>query len=72
MKLIKNKVYSAELKLNFMERIASNETVRQKFLDVGFKNVTVSGSGATRLVTGVWPLEDLDNAPIPKQVVRFL
>jgi hypothetical protein len=35
--------------------MAGNETVAAKFLEVGFTQVVITGSGATRQAIGVWP-----------------
>lgn len=54
MKLIKGVAYSADISLNFIQRLASNEQVAAEFEKMGFINVTVSGSGKSRQVQGIW------------------
>jgi hypothetical protein len=68
MKLEQGKRYSASLSLGLIERVAGNETIATKFRDVGFTDVAVTGSGASRAVTGVWPADTREVA-LPAQVV---
>jgi hypothetical protein len=65
----KGKSYEATIQLSFFQRIASNAAVAQKFQEVGFTGVKVTGSGATRVATGSWPHDDR-TADMPSQVVR--
>jgi hypothetical protein len=55
MKLEQGQKYGAQLSLGVLERMAGNETVAAKFLEVGFTQVVITGSGATRQAIGVWP-----------------
>ena len=48
------KRYRATLALTSIEQLADNAMIAQKFRDLGFSGVRVSGSGATRRVVGVW------------------
>lgn len=59
--------YQADIKLNFIERIASNETIEKKFKDAGFVNVKVTGDGKNRVAIGEWPTKD-STADLPDQI----
>jgi hypothetical protein len=61
------KRYGATISLNLVERLASNEMVAQKFRDLGFSEVRVSGRGGTRSAHALWPLQDA-TAEIPPQI----
>ncbi|MGI8725499.1 MAG: hypothetical protein ACR2J1_09165 [Methyloceanibacter sp.] len=45
----------------------SNETVADKFREVGFEEVTVWGSGRRRAGTALWPKEDATDE-IPDEI----
>ena len=62
------KRYRATLALNSVERLTDNALIARKFRALGFSNVRVSGTGATRRVEGVWPREDA-TASLPRQIV---
>jgi hypothetical protein len=62
------KRYRATLALTSIEQLADNAMIAQKFRDLGFSGVRVSGSGATRRVVGVWPGKDT-RANMPPQIV---
>jgi hypothetical protein len=47
--------------------VASNDMVADKFREVGFTDVVVTGSGGTRIAEGVWPHDDAA-AEIPSEV----
>lgn len=49
-----NKRYRAILALNTIESWFGNETIAAKFTDFGFKEVKVTGEGATRTAEGRW------------------
>lgn len=63
----KGKRYQATINLSFVQGLASNDKVAEKFRDAGFTDVTVTGSGRTRLATGAWSDEDT-TAEIPDEV----
>jgi hypothetical protein len=63
------KRYRAVLVLKSVEQLANNAMIAQRFRALGFSQVRVSGSGATRQVEGVWLGEDA-SASIPPQIVR--
>ena len=60
--------YRAILALKSIEQLADNALIAQKFRDLGFTRVRVSGAGATRRVEGVWPGKDT-SANMPPQIV---
>ena len=60
--------YRAILVLKSVEQLANNALIAQKFRDLGFSGVRVSGGGATRRVEGVWPGKDT-SANMPPQIV---
>ena len=62
--------YQATINLGFVQRLASNDMVADKFRKVGFTNVTVTGSGRTRLATGSWS-GDNASAEIPDEVAHI-
>jgi hypothetical protein len=62
------KRYRAILALKSVELLADNALIAQKFRDLGFSRVRVSGAGATRRVEGVWPGRDT-SANMPPQIV---
>jgi hypothetical protein len=59
--------YRATIALGFFESWASNETVAGKFEEVGFTEVSITGSGRRRLGTGLWPRPDA-SAELPPQI----
>lgn len=61
--------YAGRIKLGMFERIASNDLIAKKFKDVGFDEVTVTGSGSERIARGRWTGEDT-TADMPSQVVE--
>jgi len=61
------KRYHATLSLNWAERLASNELIAQKFRELGFSEVRVSGKGSTRTAEALWPAHEA-SAEIPSQI----
>jgi hypothetical protein len=61
------KRYRATISLNWVERLASNEIVAQKFRDLGFTDVRVVGRGGTRSAAALWPAQNA-SAEIPPQI----
>jgi hypothetical protein len=61
------KRYRATIVLNWVERLASNEIVAQKFRALGFSDVQVLGRGGTRSARALWPAQDA-SAEIPAQI----
>jgi hypothetical protein len=62
------KRYRAILALRSVEQLVDNALIAQKFRDLGFSGVRVSGAGARRRVEGVWPGKDT-SANMPPQIV---
>ena len=62
------KRYRATLALKSVERLVDNALIAQKFRDLGFSGVRVSGAGATRRVEGIWPGKDT-SANLPPQII---
>ena len=63
----KGRRYAATVRLSFFQSVASNEIVADKFREVGFTNVEVTGSGRTRHAKGSWTHDDV-SAEIPDEV----
>ena len=59
--------YTADIKLNFVQKAASNDTVKGKLEAMGFKRVTVTGSGGRRTAKGKW-MGRTTTVPMPSQV----
>jgi hypothetical protein len=55
----------------WLERLASNATIAAPLREAGFAEVSVSGGGATRHATALWPLDD-KTAEVPPQVVEIV
>jgi hypothetical protein len=69
--LRKGRRYRATIALNWLEQLASNEAIAEPLREAGFAEVNVSGGGATRKATALWPLED-KAAEVPPQVVEIV
>jgi hypothetical protein len=63
----KGQRYKAKITLSFLQRLATNEMVAGKFQEVGFTDVSVTGSGRTRHAEGLWPHHDT-TAEIPSEI----
>ncbi len=63
--------YAATISLGFVERLADNETIAEKFRAAGFSDVTVTGSGNVRQAEGVWAADDIMPATVPSQVTEI-
>ena len=59
--------YEATVRLGLFQSVASNDMVADKFREVGFTDVVVTGSGRTRRAEGSWPHKDAA-ADIPDEV----
>ena len=57
--LVKGQRYRGTIELTWLESFASNQTVADKFGEYGFTNVTVTGSGYTRVAEGTWSEPDM-------------
>jgi hypothetical protein len=53
------KRYKATVTLGFVERLASNDTIAEKFRAAGFTDVEVTGEGGTRYAEGVWNADNI-------------
>jgi len=62
------KRYRAIIALNSVEQLVDNALIAQKFRNLGFSRVRVSGAGATRRVEGVWPGKDT-STNMPPQII---
>lgn len=71
MNLQQGKRYEATLMLTGFKQIASNEMVKEELTRAGFAEVTISGTGKQRKAIGRWPLADVNNAPVPKEVTEI-
>lgn len=56
--LQKGKRYKTTITLGFVERLASNDVIADKFRDAGFTEVEVKGEGTTRYAEGLWSKDD--------------
>jgi hypothetical protein len=65
------KRYRATITLGWLERWAGNETIAEKLRAAGFSEVSVSGSGGTRLAEASWPGPDADGE-MPTQVTAVI
>ena len=63
----KGKRYEATITLGLLQSVASNDMVADRFREVGFSDVAVSGSGRTRHATGLWSHDDA-SAEVPSEV----
>lgn len=69
--LQRGKRYRATITLGFVERLASNDMIADKFRSAGFKDVSVQGEGGTRYAEGVWDSEDM-RPSYPPQISEVL
>lgn len=60
--------YRAELQLSFFESMASNDMVAEKFHELGFRHITVSGEGDQRWAQGTWDGPD-ESVPLTDEHV---
>jgi hypothetical protein len=59
--------YEAAISLGLLESFAGNDLIAARLEAVGFTDVTVEGSGASRRAQAVWPNADA-TAALPPQV----
>jgi len=62
-----NKRYRAQVRLSFLEAIASNDRIAEELRKHGFVDVTVLGSGRDRIAEGRWPSPDV-TAEMPDRI----
>lgn len=60
MLLERNIRYKATVRLDGFQVFASNFQVAEKFEEIGFRDVTVTGDGDTRHGEGTWDRDDQD------------
>jgi hypothetical protein len=65
--LVQGKRYRGKITLTGFETWASNSMVADKFRELGFVDVQVSGSGSTRMGEGTWGKPD-ESVPMPSQI----
>jgi hypothetical protein len=63
--------YRAKITLGGIERWASNDMIAERLRRAGFSEVTVSGSGATRVAEAVWAAADM-TGEMPAQVTEVV
>lgn len=56
--LQRGKRYKTTLTLGFIERLATNDVIADKFREAGFTDVEVRGDGGRRYATGTWNSDD--------------
>jgi hypothetical protein len=61
--------YRATLTLGWLERWASNDLIAEKLRAAGFSDITVAGSGWTRIAEASWPGPDA-TAEMPSQITE--
>jgi hypothetical protein len=66
----KGKRYQARIRLGLFQGVASNELVADKFREVGFTEVSMSGSGRDRFGAGLWPHPDA-TAEVPDEITSI-
>lgn len=59
-RLIHGRRYQATITLTGFQTWASNDQVAEKFSELGFRHVVVTGDGDERVATGVWGQKDQD------------
>lgn len=63
----KGKRYKATITLGMLQSFATNEMVADKLKETGFTDVSVTGSGKTRIAIGVWDRDTVSGA-IPDEI----
>ena len=63
--------YRATITLGWLERWASNDEIAEKLRAAGFSNVTVTGSGWTRVADASWPGPDT-TGEMPTQITQVI
>lgn len=58
--LRQDKTYRAVVSLSWLESLADNDQVANRFIELGFRDVSVTGSGAERVAQGTWIGGDRD------------
>ena len=63
--------YRATVSLGLLERLASNEMIADELRKAGFSDVSITGSGATRIVEARWSKPDATQ-DMPSQVTEVI
>jgi len=63
------KRYAARVSLSWIESVASNDMIAEKFEAAGFEQVNVTGSGSERIARGTWNKESA-SAELPSQITE--
>jgi hypothetical protein len=61
--------YRARISLGLFEQLAGNQVIAEKLRSAGFADVSVTGSGATRVAEASWVKDDA-SAALPSQVTE--
>lgn len=69
--LEKGSKYLAHVRLSWLQRIASNDVVVEKFRSLGFSDVLSVGSGNARAVSGTWG-GDTSIVDVPDSIVEVI
>jgi len=59
--------YTGTIKLNFVQKAASNDTICKKLRSLGFDRVTCYGTGGTRTAKGKW-MRKTQTVELPSQI----
>jgi hypothetical protein len=65
------KRYRATISLGLVERLATNEMIADRLRAAGFSDISVTGSGSTRLAEALWPGADT-SAELPTQLTEVV
>jgi hypothetical protein len=65
------KRYRASISLGLVERFATNEIIADRLRTAGFSDISVTGSGASRLAEALWAGADA-SAELPKQITQVV
>jgi hypothetical protein len=65
--VLQGKRYRATISLGMLERFATNKMIADRLRAAGFSDISVTGSGATRLVEALWSGADT-SAELPTQI----
>ena len=63
----KGKRYRATITLGMLQSFATNKMVADQLMAAGFTDVHVTGSGRTRVATGLWD-QDTTSGAIPDEI----
>jgi hypothetical protein len=62
--------YRATIRLGFFQGMASNQQVADRFTEVGFTDVNVTGNGRNRIGTALWSRPDA-SAEVPDEITSI-